>query len=70
MGINEALKYCASIRNSRKSEYAHQYLNTLLSNRDNPDFDEDYQDLSYLAKQAVRMRLDTILDRPTDMELA
>ena len=56
--IGQAQRYVRSVRNEAKREYAAEFLRWLMGERTEPT---EYG-CSYMAAQAVRSRLHTILD--------
>ena len=58
----EAVKYITSIRNQEKKHYAISCLNTIIQGKELDSLDDSKVNLSYMAKQAVRMNLNKIYE--------
>ena len=59
--------YVASIRNEKKKDYATRFLEALQDLEHGSDFDDvdvSRNGLSYMGRQAVRMRLRELLEEP------
>lgn len=60
VALDRCYEYIRRIRNRDKAEYAHQWLLYRADRADNPE-DRSWPQLSYMARQAVRMAMDDML---------
>jgi hypothetical protein len=61
MKTTEIEKYIKAIHNKNKKQYAIAYYNYLCSNKQ-PAWEPEDKNLSYMAKQAVRMNITKLFE--------